>query len=928
MSMFRPGLGQQVAAGLAAASVALTSPVVAQQAAGEVRVSFGERPDLTRLMFDWPGGATVTPVVTGDGLDLRFSKAADPDIAELRVSPPRFLRSVEKTSAAGAPLVLRLRLEPGVRHRHFVEGGRIVVDLMEPLASAQPAPTPPDAPTEQDPAPRNGVVPVRLEETETETRITLKWARPARAAAFRRGEGVFLLFDSNAKLDLSGVRLGGARHSDIQTITGARVVGLRIASRSDVQVSAQMEGAVWTFVLSEAGAEQAYAPARREDSQPGLSRLVVDFNRQGVVRWIEDPEIQDRFAAALIEGPALGLAQRRVTLEAALLPAAHGAVVEARADGVGASFEDGDLVVSRGVGLLTSAEAPALVHDAQTVPPPPPAERFHETTHALELQAAMRPAGKHGGRAQMALARHLLAFELAPESVGVLRAAAAEAPELEADPQFRLLRGAANAMMGRVNEAQADLSLGALDDNAAAVLWRGYLAARQEAWIEARRELEQGRAALEDFPRPWRARLGLALAESALHLNDVAAAEQALNALAADAEGTPLAEQAGVMRARLAAARGETDAALAGFDALTRARDPEAAVRAELEALKLRRALGVLPEDAVERLSSLRFRWRGDGLEIEVLKTLGHVHADRGEWREALAVMHAGAARYPGMPVGRRIRQDLEGMFERLFLDGEADTLPPIRALALFYEFKDLTPVGAEGDRMIRRLSARLASFDLLEQATELLQHQVENRLRGPARAQVALDLAALYLSDGKPDKALTTIDSTRAPGLPSEIVSARRTLEAKALIELGRIDHAEELIERDKGEEASRLRAEIAWRRRDWRQVEAALRPLAPPPPRGEAPLRPEDRQLILRLAVAGVFAENEAGLAALRRDYAGAMAASADAEAFDVLTLKPSVADLRVRDVARQVGRTDLLERFLASVRERAAAAPERPA
>jgi len=743
---------------------------------------------------------------------------------------------------------------------------------------------------------------------------------------------VFILFDSNAKLDLKGVRLGGVRHSDIQPITGNRVVGLRIASKSDVQISAIADGNTWTFVLSEAAAEQAFAPARREDARAGLSRLVVDFNRPGVVRWIEDPEIQDRFAAALIEGPALGLASRRVTLEAALLPAAHGAVVEARADGVGASFEEGDLVVSRGVGLLTSAEAPALVHETQAAPPPPP-EDFERTTRDLETKAAALPPGEQSARAQVALARHLLAFELAPESLGVLRVAALEAPELEADPDFRLLRGAANAMMGRIPEANADLSLGALDDNAAATLWRGYLSARQEAWAEARRSLEEGRAALEDLPRPWRAQLSLALAESALHLNDVAAAEQALAAAAADAEGGPLAEQAAVMRARLAAARGETEAALSAYDALTRARDPEAAVRAELEALKLRRALGALPEDAVDRLSSLRFRWRGDGLEIEVLKTLGHVHADRREWREALAVMHAGAARYPTLPAGRRIRQDLEGMFERLFLEGEADAMPPIRALALFYEFKDLTPVGAEGDRMIRRLSARLAAVDLLEQAAALLQHQVDNRLRGPARAQIALDLGALYLADGKPEKALIAIDTTRAPGLSTELVSERRILEAKALVELDRIDHAEELIERDKSAEAARLRAEIAWRRRDWAKVTAQLRPLAPPPPRGEAPLSPQDRQLLLRLAVAGVFAEDEAGLASLRREYGAAMAASEDSEAFDVLTLKPSVADMRVRDVARQVGRTDLLERFLAEVRSRAAgtaAAPpaQRPA
>ncbi len=52
---------------------------------------------------------------------------------------------------------------------------------------------------------------------------------------------------------------------------------------------------------------------------------------------------------------------------------------------------------------------------------------------------------------------------------------------------------------------------------------------------------------------------------------------------------------------------------------------------------------------------------------------------------------------------------------------------------------------------MIRRLADRLVSVDLLPQAAELLQHQIDNRLQGAARAQVATRLAVIYLMDHKP---------------------------------------------------------------------------------------------------------------------------------------------------------------------------------
>ena len=59
---------------------------------------------------------------------------------------------------------------------------------------------------------------------------------------------------------------------------------------------------------------------------------------------------------------------------------------------------------------------------------------------------------------------------------------------------------------------------------------------------------------------------------------------------------------------------------------------------------------------------------------------------------------------------------------------------------------------------MIRRLADRLVAVDLLDQAAELLQHQVDHRLQGAARAQVATRLAVIYLMNRKADRALATL--------------------------------------------------------------------------------------------------------------------------------------------------------------------------
>src|SRR3546814_6011298 len=53
--------------------------------------------------------------------------------------------------------------------------------------------------------------------------------------------------------------------------------------------------------------------------------------------------------------------------------------------------------------------------------------------------------------------------------------------------------------------------------------------------------------------------------------------------------------------------------------------------------------------------------------------------------------------------------------------------VPPLRALALYEEFMELTPAGPEGDRIIAGLADRLVEVDLLDRAAKLLEGQVRS---------------------------------------------------------------------------------------------------------------------------------------------------------------------------------------------------------
>ena len=84
-------------------------------------------------------------------------------------------------------------------------------------------------------------------------------------------------------------------------------------------------------------------------------------------------------------------------------------------------------------------------------------------------------------------------------------------------------------MAGRYKEAETDLAAPQLDDNPAASLWRGYVAAKTSQWPDAKKAFAAGSKALQQFPALWRQRFARSAAETALALGDTAGARSWVN---------------------------------------------------------------------------------------------------------------------------------------------------------------------------------------------------------------------------------------------------------------------------------------------------------------------------------------------------------------------------------------------------------------
>jgi hypothetical protein len=147
----------------------------------------------------------------------------------------------------------------------------------------------------------------------------------------------------------------------------------------------------------------------------------------------------------------------------------------------------------------------------------------------------------------------------------------------------------------------------------------------------------------------------------------------------------------------------------------------------------------------------------------------------------------------------------------------------------------------------------------------------------------------------------------------------ARLLLEARALSEISRNDMALDILDGLEGPDVVRMRADVLWRAKRWREAGEAIERVLGDAWQGPAELDDAQRDLVLRAGIAYVLAEERLGTDRLRSKFAEKMADSQDARAFALVASQAQLRPRDFRDFARQVVSGDTLAAFLSAYRER---------
>jgi hypothetical protein len=485
--------------------------------------------------------------------------------------------------------------------------------------------------------------------------------------------------------------------------------------------------------------------------------------------------------------------------------------------------------------------------------------------HAL---ATVRQADRQ--QARWDYARSLIGQERGAEGLGVLDVMRQDDPDLAMVDAYRLARGAALTQLNRFVDASAALSAGTLADNAEACAWRmrglsfsGF----------AEQALQQMRCAGPAFATARRRIFALAAARAGVEGGQPA---EALRWLRGVPDRDPAAN---LYRGRAELALGHPDEARLRFARVEQSAAMPLRMDARLSQIEAEVANGALAKTAaLGKLAALRFAWRGDAIEERALLLSYRLSADGDDLRGALS---AGATLFRFFDGGRRKPDFLPELQAKLAaaLD-PARKLPLEQAAGLYWDYRDLSPSGAEGDLLVSRLAERLQAAGIYGRAADLLEHQLFQRAGDLARGPLSARVATLHILAGRPDRALDVLRRSGDPSFPDAMAHARKRVEAVALAQIGRVSEAFAVLQ--DVPDGGAVRAEILWKRRDWAGLSVETAKALP----ADRALSEVDQAVVLRHAISLAMLGREKELAALRGRYGGRFNGLATSPVFDMLT------------------------------------------
>ena len=660
--------------------------------------------------------------------------------------------------------------------------------------------------------------------------LSFAWNTPVNLAAFERNGKLWLIFDHLQKIDIEGLKkTAGDLAENILQFPHPLATLIQITPADGIKYSVRKEGLLWVVDLHNDDLPQ---PPFREmtifTQYDSLKHpyLFIPTEHAGNVISIIDPEIGDIISIAPSSQPYMGTSEMYRYPEFDILKTMQGLAFVINSPDIVLNRSNSGLTLrARGRGLNITGDLENLKEQQMAeknvkafnlqIPQKLADLKFPDAIDQLKKNIIdAKPDDKNALRIE--LARYYVHNGLGTEALYILNQMKhANLPEAQTD-DFHSLSGIANFLARRYKEAEEDFSAGHLPDLTEGIFWRT-LAQSAYQFKETNNAVIFAHISLiRDYPQEIKDQVALVATENALKTGDDLSSQSFIDILRSVPDRLRnLDPQINYLAAKKLELQGYPRNAIKEYRNLLYSDSTKYSALARYDNAVLSQRINAMPlKDAIAELEKLRYAWSEREFKLKLMEQLSKLYLKDFDYYNALRTLDESLHLVQTREQRQSINHQMVKVFEEIFLSNQADSkLSPVKALALYHDFKYLADSSNRKNEIIQRLADRLVAVDLLARATELLTELLEHKDLTPEnRARIGSRLAIIRLFNNQPLLALEILDETEFPNLLPATTNPRRVIRARALSALGKTDEALALLANDYGKTALLHKFELYW--------------------------------------------------------------------------------------------------------------------
>lgn len=693
-------------------------------------------------------------------------------------------------------------------------------------------------------------------------------------------------------------------------------------------------GLVWRVIISDQDLELSSAELTRNVENTSNPNVRIGMENSEKLLRFHDPDYSDDLAVVTAKKATHRMLKSYDFVDFDVLPAVVGAVIKPQADGVRVAVTKDDIQIEKRDGLIVASEpqddvVTAYLSTEEGVSVKSirrissnrifffdawganlPISEMLEKRQTLE-DHLLNAEGVDKIEAAIETAKFFLSKGMGQEAIGYLNIAKGLNGDLANAPDYKALAGVAYFMARQYDKALAMFEDSQLVTNGEALLWHaatlGYLDRSKDAL-----EIYNNNADVAlTYPMPIRMRLIPPIVRSFIEQSDAETALKITEIIDVEDKSDLTSEDFATiayLKGRAQKMAGYPEKAMESLykASLTDKLGPYG-IQSELMLIEdeLKREK-ITKDEAILRMERLRFAWRGDELEDQIYNKLGALYIDANKPRQGLNILKRAAKHANNVTERRAIVRKMAEAYRDIFIGERFDELDPVEAITVYDEFKELTPVGDEGNALIDRLADKLMDIGLMSRAVSVLQDKVERLEGGKDAIKTGLRIAAIQLLDRQPEatlETLTNVDSMvfKYSGDDKDMFNEKIVmLKARALSDTGQANKALFMMEGlPDTDEILRLRVDTAWKAGEWLAVSDSLDKLiAREDLSSFAPLTKEQTQMLLNQGLALSLSEQYSALERFADRYDSVMKQSPVYKTFRMITRPAGTPNLADRE------------------------------